>query len=270
LHEDDLSGHLLERGGWKHICFPMKYEATRLPTDEDPGYVADPLDIRTMPGELLFPLLFTPHIVRQLELDLGPYGTAGQLQQRPAPEGGGLFKREWFKIVDVVPAAASRCMRGWDTAATAGGGDWTVGVRMSEASGIFYVEDVQRDQLTPAGVDALMSAIAASDGKKCGQREEKEGGSAGKTVTDVRARTLVGYDYKAVAISGDKVTRAKPFRSQCEAGNVVLIRGAWNEEYLRELSTFPTGKHDDQVDASSCAFNSVLMEPVAREATWGR
>jgi predicted phage terminase large subunit-like protein len=268
LHENDLSGHLLARGGWTHICWPMRYETTRA---NDPSFRPDPRDPRTVPGELFWPSLFTDAIVRRLELDLGPYGSAGQLQQRPAPEGGGLFKREWFKFVDAEPAGARRA-RGWDTAGTEGAGDWTVGVRISEYSGRFYVEDVRRERAGPAGVDSLILQTARSDGITCAQREEKEGGASGVAVIAARARLLAGYDYAGVPISGDKITRAKPFRAQCEAGNVSLVRGDWNESYIRELCEFPTGSHDDQVDASSAAFNAVLLEPAPRvyEATWGR
>jgi phage terminase large subunit-like protein len=42
---------------------------------------------------------------------------------------------------------------------------------------------------------------------------------------------------------------------------VRIVRGAWNADYLHELRGFPTAKHDDQVDASSYAFNAVLLEP---------
>lgn len=260
LHEDDLAGHLIARGGWEHLCLPMRYEARRAKTDTQPGHEPDPRDQRTTEGELLWSGLFTEKIVRQLELDLGPYGTAGQLQQRPAPIGGGLFKREWFKIVDAAPVVARRA-RGWDTAGTESGGDWTVGVRIAEAGGLFYVEDVQREQLGPAGVDSLMKLTARLDGPEISQREEKEGGSSGKTVIAARVKTLVGFDYAGVQISGDKITRAKPFRAQVEAGNVYLVKGPWNAAYITELCLFPNGKNDDQVDASSCAFNAVLLEP---------
>lgn len=234
LHQDDLAGHLLERGGWLHVSWPMRWEG-----------VSDGRDPRTTVGELLWPEMFTEKIVRQLELDLGEYGSAGQLQQRPAPEGGGLFKKEWFRIAEASPAQARR-VRGWDTAASEGKGDWTVGVRMAEVGGVFYIEDVCRGQWGPAGVDSVMLQTAQMDGKGMSQREEKEGGSSGKAVIAARVKLLVGYDYAGVAISGDKVTRAKPFRAQCEAGNVWLVRGAWNAAYLEELSTFPTGRHDDQ------------------------
>jgi predicted phage terminase large subunit-like protein len=46
-----------------------------------------------------------------------------------------------------------------------------------------------------------------------------------------------------------------PFAAACEAGLVDIERGAWNRDFLDELCGFPTGKHDDQVDAASDAFN---------------
>jgi predicted phage terminase large subunit-like protein len=258
----------------------------------DPNWQPDPRDLRTIPGELLMPTLFTEAKVRGVELALGPYGTAGQLQQRPSPEGGGLFKREWFSIVDALPSAPRskvREARGWDTAGTEGDGDWTVGVRIYQveiqpetrlkrlghpdditpAQYHYYITSVVRAQT--ANVDKLIRATAEADGRNVDQREEKEGGSAGVAVIRARANALRGYPYSGVQISGDKVTRAKPFRTQCEAGNVFLLRGEWNTVYLDELTHFPTGDHDDQVDGSSCAFNALLMDkPKQTKATWGR
>ena len=171
-----------------------------------------------------------------------------------------MFKEEWFKFVDAAPVVARRA-RGWDTAGTENDGDWTCGVKLAEADGIFYVEDVVRKQLGPSGVDGLIRTTVEMDGA-CAQREEKEGGSAGVAVIAARIKTLAGFDYAGVQISGSKVTRSKPFRAQCEAGNVRIVRGPWNAAYIQELCGFPTAKHDDQVDASSCAFNAVLLEPV--------
>jgi len=265
LHQDDLSGHLLENGGYEHVCFLMRYQTHK---EADQDWKPDPRDPRRKAGELFWPDHFPEQKVRELERDLGPFGAAGQLQQQPVPEGGGLFKREWFQTVDAVPAKAIRA-RGWDTAGTEGAGDWTVGTKIATLDGIFYIEDVVRGQLGPHAVDQLMKSTAQADGPTCMQREEKEGGSAGLTVVEVRTKTLVGHDYSGVPISGDKVTRAKPFRSQCEAGNVKIVAGPWNKIYLDELTVFPMGKHDDQVDASSCAFNALLLEIKQMvELTW--
>lgn len=277
LHKEDLPGHLMARGGWTTIVWPMRYEVARAATEDQPGYTPDPLDPRTKQGELLWPKLFDEKKVKQLELDLGAYGTAGQLQQQPSPEGGGLFKREWFKFLslsDLKDDPIVRSARGWDTAATEGGGDWTRGVHIGETrSGKFVVMTPVGGQLGPAGVDALMVATATMDGRTVVQREEKEGGSSGKTVIEARVKSLKGFDYRGVTVSGSKVVRAKPFRSQVEGGNVYLLRGVWNAEYVQELCDFPTGSHDDYVDGSTCAFNAVLLEPKhevrVHEAQWG-
>lgn len=266
LHQDDMSGYLLARGGFEHVKFPMRFEPSK-PASPDgaPPTFADKRDHRTVAGELLMPTLLPEPVVRQLEIDLGPYGTAGQLQQRPAPEGGGLFKREWFKFIEAVPVKARRA-RGWDTAGTEGDGDYTAGVKLAEADQLYFVENVKRIQAGPAGVDALMQQTATSDGRSCMQREEKEGGASGAAVVAARAKLLKGVDYAAVPISGDKVTRARPFRAQCEAGNVFLVRtgdvatDAWIEPYIQELCDFPAGSNDDQVDGSSCAYNTLVVE----------
>jgi predicted phage terminase large subunit-like protein len=277
LHMQDLTGHLLAKPGerWFHIKIPMRYEPYREKTESDEGNIPDPDDPRSTPGELLWPDLFPEHVVRTIEIDLNIYGTAGQLQQRPTPEGGGLFKREWFKFVDVAPKIARRA-RGWDTAATeatgvVNDGDWTASTKIAEADDLFYIEDVTHDQLSPAGVDALMLQTARADGIGCVQRELKEPAASGKTVIEARTKLLKGYDHAGVQVSHDKVTMAKPLRAQTEAGNVYLVRGPWNEAFIRECTNFPVGEHDDQVDSASCAFNAVLLEPrPLTSVTWGR
>ena len=69
---------------------------------------------------------------------------------------------------------------------------------------------------------------------------------------------LAGFGVTTAPATGSKVVRADPYSSQVNAGNVKLLRGDWNRDYIEELRKFPMGKHDDQVDASSAAFNKVL------------
>lgn len=277
LHDEDLSGYLLNGpsgSSYVHVCWPMRYERSRPVSDMEPdGYTADPLDQRTVEGQLLWPALFTEDKVKQLEIDLAE-DAPGQLQQRPAAKGGRLFKIENFKFYD-APPALMRIARGWDTGATEGGGDPTVGVKMGEEieqriqdgrktstpTGRFYLLDVKRENLGPEGVDKLMRSTAEADGVICSQREEREGGSSGKAVTTARAKLLVGFDYAEVPKNVNKVIYSKPFRAQVNAGNVYLPRGAsWVPGYVNELRDFPTVKHDDQVDASATSFNAVLLE----------
>lgn len=272
FHEDDPPGHVLKKGGWRHICFPMRYELSH---KGDSSFAPDPLDCREEEGELLWPELYPEKSVRDLEIKLGEYASAGQLQQRPSPEGGGQFKREWFRFISVLPSKIRRSIRGWDTAGTEGDGDYTTGVKLHEAGEdkhLFYViENVVRDQLSPYGVDMLLLQTAQLDGDETPHREEKEPGGSGKAVIAAHTQLLIGYDHKGVLVSRSKIIRAKPFRAQCEAGNVYIlrtgdpVRDAWIEPYLSELSSFPTGTNDDQVDGSSCAFNQLLLEPIRND-----
>ena len=94
LAENDLTGYILEtEEGWTHLCLPGKYEPER-------SYVTaigwkDP---RAVPGELLWPEKFTEDSLRRLETTMGPYVFAGQIQQRPQPQGGGVIKDEWWQV----------------------------------------------------------------------------------------------------------------------------------------------------------------------------
>lgn len=275
LHLSDVSAHLLAKGGWTHVRLPMRYIPYRPKTDKSDEYVPDPRDHRTYDGELLWPERWPEDKVRQEEIDLGPFGASGQLQQTPVPEGGGLIKREWLPIVDAPPTGphVRRC-RGWDTADTPDGGNWTVGVRLSyvQSTGLIYIEHVERAQSGPGGVDSLMLSTARADGTSVLVRE---GSGSGKATIAARTKSLYGYDYASMPenrASGDKVSRANPFRAQCEAGNVRVVRGSWNEAYLSVLTSFPVGKYDDDVDATANAFNALVQTPVPREVslTWRR
>lgn len=285
LHQDDLSGHLLRKGGWEHILLPMRYRPMVAPgypcschSRPDPEMalwsgrgvkrlcLPDPRDIRTEPGELLWPSKWPEEKVRQEELDLGEFGTAGQLGQDPVPPGGALFKREWFKIVDAIPSDAQieSTVRGWDIAETDAGEktaktrDWTAGVKISlTRSGDIYVTHATKVQASI--VDTLIKTTAKVDGPKV---KIREGSGSGKATIKARAKLLSGYDYAPSPEWDDKISRANPFRAQAQAGNVHLLRADWNEEYLDEMCSFPVGSHDDYVDASSNAYNELAGNAV--------
>jgi predicted phage terminase large subunit-like protein len=170
------------------------------------------------------------------------------------PAAGLVFNRAWFELVEAAPAAATR-LRAWDKAATAGAGDWTAGVKMSQAGPLFYVEDVAHGQWSAHDRETVIRQTAEADGLATRVAIEQEGGSGGKESAEATVRRLAGYAATAYPSTGSKVERANPFAAQCQAGNVKLVRGPWNEAYLKELHAFPTkGVPDDQVDASSLAF----------------
>lgn len=176
---------------------------------------------------------------------------------------GTLFRREWFPIVDAIPAGWSGCIRFWDRAATAPNTqnpdpDWTRGLKLYRyPDGRFLVADIKSIRDTPAKVEALIKNVASHDSVSCRIMSQIDPGSAGKSEADHFVKMLAGYDVKVLAMSKDKVTRAKPVSAQCEVGNVYVLRAPWNDEFFTELENFPDGAHDDQVDTLSGAFNEL-------------
>ena len=258
LHENDPAGYILANElGYEHLLIPMEFEPDRRVTTSI-GWT----DPRKADGELLDATRFPPDVIERDKKIMGSYAWAGQMQQRPAPREGGMFKRGWFEVVDAAPASR-RKVRRWDFAATEGAGDWTVGLLMSEHEGVYYVEDVVREQLSPAGVERLLVNTAKQDGKAVKVRIPQDPGAAGKSTAAHQIKLLAGYDARAELETGSKEVRANPVSAQAEAGNVKLVRGAWNDAFLDEVSMFPNGANDDQVDALSGAFASLLTMKVA-------
>lgn len=264
LNEKDTSGVIGDLGlDYTHLMIPMRFEAERR-CKTSIGW-SDP---RKVDGELMFPERFPESQVSELERTLGSYATAGQLQQRPAPRGGGMFKKEWFHIAPAAPVGC-RWVRGWDLAATdSASAAYTAGVLIGQApDGRFYIADSTRIQGTAAQVENLLTATASQDGVSVKGSIPQDPGQAGKMQAGYYVKQLAGYDYRASPESGDKETRAGPLAAQAEAGNVFLVKGDWNREFMEELALFPAGKWKDQVDAASRAFGELATKRTASTKT---
>jgi PBSX family phage terminase large subunit len=198
---------------------------------------------------------------------------------------GLLFKRHWFEFIDAsqVPMKAQR-VRYWDKAAVEDGGDYSAGVLVAYADGIFYVEDVVRGQWTPAVRNRIMRQVATMDHAKYrGSVKiwvEQEPGSGGKESAILSIHNLAGFPVWTETASGQqhrvkdhlkipgkgKIVRAQPFAAQAEHGNVKVVSASWNADWLDELMAFPEAVHDDQVDATAGAFNKLaLRQPATKE-----
>lgn len=259
VHALDIAGYILEKDfGYTHLMLPMEFEPERKCITsigfEDP---------RTKDGELLWPDRMTPEVVTRDKAILGAYAVAAQFQQRPAPRGGGLFKREWFEIVDEVPKKRD-IVRGWDLAASESKGSaWTAGVKMSrDQQGFFYIEDVVRIQGSPNKVERLLRKTAARDGIHVRISGPQDPGQAGKSQAQYLTRQLAGYNVKFTPETGDKETRAMPVASQAESGNIKVVRGLWNDDFFDEITVFPFSTFKDQTDALSRAFAMLIPRSV--------
>jgi predicted phage terminase large subunit-like protein len=182
-------------------------------------------------------------------------------------ESGGLFERFWFEVVRAAPRVADRC-RYWDRAGTkSADADATAGVRIARTpGGIYYIEDIEYLRGTPGEVERAIVSCAQRDGDDCPQVLERDPGSAGLAEKRALSNALDGFDFFWAKPTGDKVTRAKPLSAQAEAGNVKLVKGDWNEPFLKEAKAFPGGKHDDMIDGASGAYN--WLRPRALSTQW--
>ena len=268
LHERDVSGVILSKDlGYEHLMLPMEFEPERRCRTvigfEDP---------RKAEGELLFPARFPREVVERDKVPMGSYAVAGQFQQRPVPREGGLFKREWFsnRFVGVAPAG-TRWVRHWDLAATAKAtAARTAGVRLGKTlDGRYIVGHVVTTQSEGHKVRELIKVTAELDPPGTEISLPQDPGQAGKVQKSDMVAMLAGHVVHAEPETGDKITRAQPFSAQCEAGNVSLVRGDWNEAYLDELCLFPGGQFQDQVDASSGAFGRLVTHRYAPVAATG-
>ena len=260
-HMDDLAGKILHHqqenpGGdpWQTIKMPMIAEAPKwhppmVPTED----WRDELGRRD--GEELWPELWPMKDLDRLRNSMPSSTWESRYQQNPTPSEGRMFKADAWRFRPTAPDGL-RKVRVWDLAATAGGGDWTVGTLMGRSGeDTFYVLDVQRFQKDSAGVKREILRCAKEDGRNVTIGVEQERAGAGKAQVQDLKRMLIGYNVVAMKPEGTKEQRAAPYASQQQDGNVTLV-GPMEEwkDFLEEHRSFPVGRHDDQVDSASGAF----------------
>ena len=302
IHERDVAGHILAKElGYEHLMLPMRFEEDRrcysvVPPsymdnskpvevwydkqsfawkDSEPPKNDDEvkiekrynIDKRKTDGELLDPVRFPKLAVEELENALsswgGSYAIAGQLQQRPAPRGGGMFKKDDFKFVDSLAGCKGQIVRGWDLAASdSKKSPWTVGAKLMKTNdGRIIIIDVNRFRKTPGAVENEIKRTCEQDGKAdITQDFPQDPGQAGKIQSANLGKLLHGHTVKTSPESGDKEKRAEPFAAQVELGNVFLLRGEWNDTFINEACSFPNGEYKDQIDACSRAYGRLVMK----------
>lgn len=192
------------------------------------------------------------------------------------PGAGKLFQRGWFRFCDrgEVPASLVR-VRAWDRAATeeklragrtTNDPDYSAGCGygFNPETGDFYLWDMQWFRAKPGDVFRAIESTAEIDGPGVPIALEQEPGASGKFEVHAYIQALSRFNVFAVIPTGSKVVRAGPVSAQAKAGNIILVRGAWNEPFIREAEAFPDGPHDDQVDATSLAHMAITSLTPAR------
>ncbi len=241
-HEDDLSGRLLNdmaTGGerWHVLSLPMEAE------------LADPLG--RQPGERLWADWFTPEMVATAKRDTRTFSAL--YQQRPVPETGAYFLKDWLRPVPTLPPKSSmRMFMGSDYAVTSDGGDYTVHAVVGiDADDRMYLCDVWRQQTTSdVWCDAFCDMVL--QWKPMGAAEESgQIKSAIGPWLDRKQRERRAFVARTqFPTKGDKSVRAQAIRGRMAAGGLYIPADApWRAEVEAELLSFPAGKHDDVPDA---------------------
>lgn len=249
LHDRDLAGLCIERG-YDCLIIPMEYERevrTRTPLKwKDP---------RTKEGEPLWPERWPGTDLPELKEALGPRETAAQLQQRPAPAEGAIFKDPMFKFYKIAPSVRrmSVILSVDANFKKTDNGSFAVGQAWGQIASDCYLLDQVRGRWS---FSELLEAI-----RRLAERwptayrilvEDKANGSA---LVDVLGKELSGVT--TVLPEKDKVRRAHAVEPMWAAGNVWTPDPSvapWVKDYVLELKSFPVGKNDDQVDTMTQAL----------------
>ena len=252
-HEDDLSGRILPEGWngesgkilckdgneWEVVCLQAKCEVEN-----------DPLGRK--PGEYLWTEWFDRKHWAQFEKNLRTWNAL--YQQRPSPLEGDIFKPDKIEIIPVLPIGFIEWVRGWDFASTTTG-DWTAGIKLGlMGDGRLVISDVVRIRVGPDERDAALLNAAKRDGDDCKQSIPQDPGQAGVTQVKYLTKQLAGFRVHSSVESGNKEVRAESIASQVNVGNVLMLKAEWNDAFVGELRTFPSGTYDDQVDGLSRAY----------------
>jgi len=239
-HEDDLAGRALNHEPWHVVSLPAIAEENDalgrkvgepLWSDGDYGYGQQIIDLQKNTPARTWSALY---------------------QQRPAPEDGDYFKKEWLKPYDIVPARNTlRIYGASDYAVTADGGDYTVhGVVGMDPQGNLYLLDLWRKQASSdEWVEAFCDMVLRWKPMEWAEEQGQIKSGVGPFL-DRRQRERRAYVVRTpFPTRGDKAVRAQSMRGyMAQHGLYVPEHQPWFASLRAELLSFPAGKHDDQVD----------------------
>jgi predicted phage terminase large subunit-like protein len=252
LHEEDLTGHLLEKRGWEHLNLPAvaeRYEKWTFPIS---GRI-----VERRPGELLWPQRFPQSTLDALKKQLGSNAYAGQYQQRPVPEEGGLFHRGWFRIYTQAPTEFKRILFSVDSAYKIGEtNDYTSCTIFGTTENGFYLLHELHERLELPDLKRKLVELAEVYGPHDILVEDCASGQS--LIQELKSGTVLPI--RPIKVDRDKVARANSVTPLVEAGRVFVpdpSTAAWVNDYLDELCIFPAGQHDDRVDSTTQFLNHV-------------
>jgi len=255
LHADDLTGHLLKgKEKYEHLVLPAEYEGIRYTSSIG---LNDP---RTEEGELLWPNHYGAKEIETLKNSLSERGIASQLQQRPSPIAGNIFKREWFTNRYILPehqVIATFCS--WDTALSESEKAAYSALVVGQLDGNYrlHIKEVYRDKLAFPQLQEKVIAFAEKYKSTLYAvliENKASGISICQTLQQSTDEWLSGL-ITPIKVTSGKENRAINASLWCEKGCVVMpppeIGYQWLFDFEEEVFHFPNSDYLDQTDALS-------------------
>lgn len=248
-HMDDLVGRLLDRAAsgegeqWRVINYPAIAE------HDEPHRKA---------GEALHPERYDLNALLRIQKQVGSRDWAALYQQHPVPDGGGLFKSDWIQHWDKLPERFDAAVISWDmTFKESATSDFVVGQVWGRKDGAFYLVDQFRGRWD--FVKSLEQFVAAARKYPRITRKLIEDKANGPAIISALKRKVTGII--PITPKESKEARANAVTTLWEARNVYLPppdRYPWvAQDFIPELLAFPSGAHDDGVDAMTQALNDL-------------
>jgi predicted phage terminase large subunit-like protein len=253
LHEDDVTGHLLEQGGWTLLKLPAIAEEDERHVVTTP-YGTTKIFTRKK-GEALHPERESVDMLHKTEKEIGVYNFAGQYQQNPAPLEGGIVKKDWFQRYtnDQLPAQFETKFQSWDTANKSSELNcYSVCTTFGVYEDLLYLLDVQRLRLDFPDLRRFVKEHAEHWKADAIVIEDKASGTQLlQQLSEDQVHNAVGYH-----TSMDKTMRIQSTSPIIKNGFMLIPAFApWLDAYLHELLIFPNGTYNDQVDSTSQALH---------------
>jgi predicted phage terminase large subunit-like protein len=274
LHERDISGHIIEDiKGWEHICIPAEYDGKRRKT------VLGEYDPRKKKGELICPERFGEVEITKLKQLLGEYGSAGQLQQEPAPAQGGILKTKYFNlwpcdqglppfeyILQSYDCAFTEKTTGDPTACTV----WAVFTYKGERNVMLidaWDEHLSYPALRARAVKDWTTEYGGMTKDSPYSRAKRpdriliEAKASGQSLLqDLRLAKVPAVGYNPG--QADKISRAHQAAPTLELGLIWIPESkknptqavSWASAFIKQLAKFPVAEHDDYVDTFTQAI----------------
>lgn len=255
LDQRDASAHVIEQGGWEHLMLPAEYEPER----KCHVYVTGWSDPREEPGEVLWKERFGKVEIAELK-KMGSMAAAGQLQQRPSPAEGAVFKRSWFLFHVERPEPEFIALSADLTFKDGVKNDFAVFQIWGRKGSMRFLMDQVRGRMGFNEQKNTLKSLVAKWKPNAIWIEDTANGPALIAALRLEIPGIIPVKPK-----GSKVARAEAITPQFEAQNVSLPDPSiapWINDYVEEFCTFPMGLHDDQVDTTTQALSQLAQRPV--------